>query len=103
MAENFGILASEICGEFHNSCWQFSGVAENFRILAFEFWNSCWLISRVAENLGLLAGESGGEFDDSSWREWRRIGQFLLARVAENLTILAGESGGELDDSRLSI
>ena len=57
MAENFGILAGEIGGEFHDSRWQFSRVAENFRILAFEFWNSCWLISRVAENLGLLAGD----------------------------------------------
>ena len=61
-------------------------MGENFQILAFEFWNSCGLISRVAENLGLLAGESGGEFDDSGWREWRRIGRFS----PEYFKILAG-------------
>ena len=40
----------------------------------------------MAENLGILAGESGGEFDDSRWREWWRIGRFS----PENFKILAG-------------
>ena len=40
----------------------------------------------MAENFGILAGESGGEFDDSRWREWQRIGRFS----PENFKILAG-------------